>query len=126
MDTRLLRTFHAVVEHGSFTSAATALGYTQSAVSQHVAALEASLGVELFRRRPFALTPAAVRLAEHAGNILMRLDVATSELRAVDSSQCCRRAGRCAPDGGRGRATRQPRGDRIGTRRPRSGRTRSG
>jgi DNA-binding transcriptional LysR family regulator len=87
VDTRLLRTFHAVVEHGSFTAAASALGYTQSAVSQHVAALETSLGVELFRRRPFGLTPAAVRLAEHAGSILQRLDVAASELRAADRRQ---------------------------------------
>jgi DNA-binding transcriptional LysR family regulator len=87
VDTRLLRTFRAVVEHGSFTAAANALGYTQSAVSQHDAALESSLGVELFRRRPFGLTPAAARLAEHAGNILLRLDVATSELRTVDRNR---------------------------------------
>jgi DNA-binding transcriptional LysR family regulator len=53
-------------------------------VSQHVAALEASLGVRLFDRRPFALTPAARRLAEHAGSILLRVDVATSELAALD------------------------------------------
>ena len=84
MDVRLLRTFVAVVEHGSFTGAAASLGYTQSAVSQQVSALEASLGVTLFERRPFGLTPAAHRLAEHAGNILLRLDVATSELRTID------------------------------------------
>jgi DNA-binding transcriptional LysR family regulator len=84
MDIRLLRTFVAVVDHGSFTGAATTLGYTQSAVSQQVAALEGSLGVALFDRRPFGLTPAAHRLAEHAGNILARLDVATSELRTID------------------------------------------
>src|SRR4051812_20272544 len=66
MDIRQLRTFDAVVRHGSFTAAAESLGYTQSAVSQHVAALEASLAVPLFVRRPFGLTPAARRLAEHA------------------------------------------------------------
>jgi DNA-binding transcriptional LysR family regulator len=84
VDLRSLRTFAAVVEHGSFTGAAAALGYTQSAVSQQIGGLEASLGVRLFSRRPFGLTPAAVRLAEHAGNILLRVDVATSELAAVD------------------------------------------
>ncbi len=84
MEIRLLRTFDAVVQHGSFTAAALALGYTQSAVSQHVAALESSLGVTLFERRPFGLTPAARRLAEHAGNILLRLDVATSEMSTID------------------------------------------
>ena len=84
MDLRSLRTFVAVVEHGSFTAAAAALGYTQPAVSQQVGALEAALGVRLFERRPFALTPAAARLAEHAGNILLRVDVATSELAAIE------------------------------------------
>jgi DNA-binding transcriptional LysR family regulator len=79
-----LRTFAAVVEHGSFTRAAAALGYTQSAVSQQIGGLEATLGVQLFVRRPFGLTPAAERLAEHAGSILLRVDVATSELAGLD------------------------------------------
>jgi DNA-binding transcriptional LysR family regulator len=84
VDLRSLRTFAAVVEHGSFTRAAAALGYTQSAVSQQIGGLEAVLGVRLFARRPFGLTPAAERLAEHAGNILLRVDVATSELAGLD------------------------------------------
>jgi DNA-binding transcriptional LysR family regulator len=84
VDLRSLRTFAAVVEHGSFTRAAAALGYTQSAVSQQIGGLEASLGVRLFTRRPFGLTPAAERLAEHAGSILLRVDVATSELAGID------------------------------------------
>jgi DNA-binding transcriptional LysR family regulator len=84
VDLRLLRTFAAVVEHGSFTRAAAALGYTQSAVSQQIGGLEASLDVRLFTRRPFGLTPAAERLAEHAGSILLRVDVATSELAGLD------------------------------------------
>jgi len=84
MDLRLLRTFRSVVEHGSFTAAAGALGYTQSAVSQHIATLEASLGVRLVERRPFAVTSAGARLAEHAANILVRVDVATSELARID------------------------------------------
>jgi DNA-binding transcriptional LysR family regulator len=84
VDLRSLRTFAAVVEHGSFTRAAAALGYTQSAISQQIGGLEASLGVRLFTRRPFGLTPAAERLAEHAGSILLRVDVATSELAGID------------------------------------------
>ena len=79
-----MRTFRAVVDRGSFTAAARSLGYTQSAVSQQVAALEASLGVVLFQRRPFAVTAAGRRLAEHASNILLRVDVATSEAKAID------------------------------------------
>lgn len=92
MDLRQLRTFSSVVEHGSFTSAAGALGYTQSAVSQQIAALETALGVTLFHRRPFGLTPAAERLAEHAASILVRVDVARSELRAVEARTTMRLA----------------------------------
>lgn len=51
-DLRLLATFLAVAREGSMAAAADALGYVPSAVSQHVAALERSLGVELVLRRP--------------------------------------------------------------------------
>ncbi len=82
MDLRQLRTFEAVARTGSFTAAAAELAYTQSAVSQHVAALEASVGRRLLTRRPVALTEAGVRLASHARHVLLRLDVARTELAA--------------------------------------------
>ena len=44
MDPRFLRTFVTVARLGSFSGAARELGYTQSAVSQHIAILEADLG----------------------------------------------------------------------------------
>ena len=47
---RQLLSFRAVADEGSFHGAADALDYTQSAVSQHVMALEAALGVRLFDR----------------------------------------------------------------------------
>ena len=50
LDPVLLRTFVAVADLGSFTAAAAAGGYTQSAVSRQVAALEDVCGVELFAR----------------------------------------------------------------------------
>ncbi|MCU1386859.1 MAG: LysR family transcriptional regulator [Ilumatobacteraceae bacterium] len=84
MDLRDLRSFAAVARTGSFTQAATDLGYTQSAVSQHVAALEQSVGQSLLHRRPVRLTPAGRRLLEHADHILLRLDVARSELTRVE------------------------------------------
>ena len=45
-----------------------------NSLSQHIAALEADLGVSLLSRRPVAPTEAGVRLLEHGGAILLRLD----------------------------------------------------
>lgn len=70
----------AVARCGSFSRAASELGYTQSAVSQHIAALEADLGTSLVNRRPVVPTPEGQRLLEHAGPILLRLDAARAEI----------------------------------------------
>ncbi len=80
MDPHLLRTYVTVARLASFSEAARALGYTQSAVSQHIAALEADLGLPLLTRRPVAPTPAGARLLEHAGALLLRLDAARADL----------------------------------------------
>jgi DNA-binding transcriptional LysR family regulator len=80
VDTHLLRTFVAVARHGSFTAAASELGYTQSAVSQHIAALETDLRTPLLRRRPVALTDAGARLLEHAEPLLLRLAAARADV----------------------------------------------
>ncbi len=85
MELRDLRSFVAVARTGSFTAAASALGYTQSAVSQQVGNLELALGHPLLTRRPVALTPAGTRLLEHATHILRRVDVATAELAHSDA-----------------------------------------
>ncbi|TDW69721.1 LysR family transcriptional regulator [Kribbella pratensis] len=81
MDPHLLRTFVTVAECGSFSAAAERLGYTQSAVSQHISALENDLGTPLLRRRPVAPTPAGERLLEHAAPILLRLATARADVR---------------------------------------------
>lgn len=62
------RTFLAVLEHGSLSRAATALGLTQPTAGRHVAALEAALGTTLFVRSRHGLdpTPAAAELRPHA------------------------------------------------------------
>jgi DNA-binding transcriptional LysR family regulator len=83
VDPRFLRTFAAVVRLASFSAAARELGYTQSAVSQHVAALETELGTPLLERRPVAPTEAGTRLLEHAGPILLRLDAARADVMRV-------------------------------------------
>ncbi|WP_344332409.1 LysR family transcriptional regulator [Streptomyces globosus] len=83
MDPHLLRTFAAVARLSSFSAAARELGYTQSAVSQHIAALEADLGTGLLTRRPVAPTPAGHRLLEHAAPLLLRIDAARADVRRV-------------------------------------------
>lgn len=80
MDPHLLRTFTAVARLGSFSAAAHELGYTQSAVSQQVAALEADLGVALLGRRPVTPTEAGARLLDHADVLLTRLAAARADV----------------------------------------------
>jgi DNA-binding transcriptional LysR family regulator len=80
MDPHLLRTYVTVARLASFSEAARELGYTQSAVSQHIAALEQDLGAPLLTRRPVAPTAAGDRLLEHAGPLLLRLDAARADV----------------------------------------------
>jgi DNA-binding transcriptional LysR family regulator len=87
VEIRDLRAFLSVVHHGSFTAAAAELGYTQAAVSHQVAALERELGHTLLFRRPVTPTEAGTRLAEHAARIVLRVDVARSELAAMDAER---------------------------------------
>jgi len=73
-----------VAEEGSFIGAADALGRSQAAISQQIAALERAAGQELFDRpggpRPVALTPAGRLLLRHAASVLDRLALAEREL----------------------------------------------
>jgi DNA-binding transcriptional LysR family regulator len=72
MDLQRMRVFQAVADEGSFSRAARALFLSQPAVTQHVHALEAELGVPLFDRlgRRIALTAAGAALAQHVPQIL--------------------------------------------------------
>ncbi|MBT2451445.1 LysR family transcriptional regulator [Streptomyces sp. ISL-43] len=97
MDPHLLRTFVAVLDHRSFSTAAAALGYTQSAVSQHIAALEADLGTRLVERRPVAATPAGARLMEHAPALLLRLDAARADIARLHRAPADRLTLACSP-----------------------------
>ncbi|HEY0919380.1 LysR family transcriptional regulator [Devosia sp.] len=56
-DWSLWRSFAAVVEHGSLSAAARALGLSQPTLGRHVEALEAALGVALFERTLAGLKP---------------------------------------------------------------------
>jgi DNA-binding transcriptional LysR family regulator len=82
LDPRRLRVLREVATRGSFSAAAEALVFTQSAVSQQVAALERETGTTLIDRgvRPVRLTDAGRALVGHAEAVLARLDEAEQEL----------------------------------------------
>ncbi|MCQ8193281.1 LysR family transcriptional regulator [Streptomyces rugosispiralis] len=90
MDPHLLRTFVSVARCGSFSDAAHELGFTPSAVSEHIASLEADLRTSLLTRRPVMLTSAGARLLEHAGPLLLRLDAARADVERLSGSGAAR------------------------------------
>lgn len=77
-----LRLLREVAERGTFTAAADALGYTQSAVSRQIAALEQAAGSRLFDRYPggVRLTGSGRALLRHAVVALDALEAADREL----------------------------------------------
>jgi DNA-binding transcriptional LysR family regulator len=80
-----LRVLNEVAYRGSLSSAANALSYTQSAVSQQISALEAETGMTLLERhaRGVSLTAAGQTLVGHAEGILARLEAAEAALSAI-------------------------------------------
>jgi DNA-binding transcriptional LysR family regulator len=83
LDLKLLTTFREVALRRSFSDAATVLGYTQPAVSQHVARLEAAVGVRLLDRdaRGVHPTPAGELLLTRAAALLDAARRAEEEVR---------------------------------------------
>ena len=82
---RRLQVLAEVADRGSFSAAAASLEMTQSAVSQHVSALERTVGMAQFDRtsRPPQLTEAGIALVRHTRAVLTRLDAAEQDLAAV-------------------------------------------
>jgi DNA-binding transcriptional LysR family regulator len=85
LDVKRLRVLREVAAERSFSAAAQKLGYTQSAVSQQIAALEREAGSTLIERNPrgIRLTEAGEALVRHADKILARLAEAEAELEAI-------------------------------------------
>src|SRR5213080_361354 len=81
----------AVAREGSFGKAAAKLGYTQSAVSQQIAALERIVGQRLIERpggpKPVSLTEAGRLLLTHADAIAARVAAAQADLTALGEGQ---------------------------------------
>ena len=85
LDVRRMRVLREVAARGSFSAAAEALSFTQSAISQHVAALEREAGTQLVERgrKGVRLTEAGQVLVGHADAILARIECAEEELAAL-------------------------------------------
>jgi DNA-binding transcriptional LysR family regulator len=82
LDVRRMQVLRAVVTSGSVTAAAANLGYTPSAVSQQVAALEKQAGIALLERvgRGVQPTAAGLLLTKHADTISRFVAEAETEL----------------------------------------------
>ena len=82
MNVHHLELFYYVARHGGIMPAVRNIPYgiQQPAVSAQVSELEEYLGVTLFQRRPFELTPAGVRLYEYIQPFFGNLGKLTDEL----------------------------------------------
>jgi len=91
MEFRHLAALEAVARHGTFGRAAESLGYTQSAVSQQIAALERIVGERLVDRpggpRPVSLTQAGSLLLRHASAINARVAAAQADMSALHDGE---------------------------------------
>jgi DNA-binding transcriptional LysR family regulator len=89
LDVRRMRVLREVAVRGSFSAAAESLSFTQSAISQQIAALEREAGAVLVQRsaRGVRLTEAGEAVVRHAEAILARLAEAESELEAIAGLQ---------------------------------------
>jgi DNA-binding transcriptional LysR family regulator len=89
LDVHRLRIFRSVVATGSINAAAANLGYTPSAVSQHIAALQRETGLTLVTRVGRGIQPTAAGLA-----LADRIDEVLDRLGSVESLVADLRAGR--------------------------------
>jgi len=80
-----LKVFREVVARESFSQAADALSFSQSAVSQAITTLEGEVGTQLLERtrRGARPTAAGAALAGHAAGILAQMETAEAEIAAI-------------------------------------------
>ena len=88
MDSRQLRYFIAVFEQRNLSRAADQASVAQSALSHHIANLEAEFATPLFERKPRGMEPTAAgeRLYEHARIILRAMAAAEREIKEGQTS----------------------------------------
>jgi DNA-binding transcriptional LysR family regulator len=87
IEIRHLAALQAVAAEGTFRGAAARLGYTQSAISQQIAALERIVGAKLLERpggpRAVSLTETGALVLRHADAIIARLKAAQADVTAM-------------------------------------------
>ncbi|WP_211299786.1 LysR family transcriptional regulator, partial [Amycolatopsis lexingtonensis] len=90
-----LRVFREVAERGTLTAAAAALGYTQSAVSRQIAALERAAGAPLLERRHdgVRLTAAGQIVLRRVTGVVDQLDATARELAGLPAERATVRLG---------------------------------
>ncbi len=83
MNIHHLELFYFIATHGGITEAARKMPYgiQQPAISAQILRLEEDLGVKLFQRRPFQLTPAGRELYEFAAPFFSRVQETSERLR---------------------------------------------
>lgn len=84
LNLRQIQVFHAVVEAGSISAGAVALGLVPATVSEHLSGLAAHVGGDLLRRQGRHLRPTALgqRLYAHAQRIAETLRDLSADLRS--------------------------------------------
>jgi len=91
IDLRALRALVTVADRGSFRAAATSLGYTQSAVSHQIAALERALAAPMFTRPggrgAIALTPAGDAAYRRARRVLGEVETLGADVAAIQRGE---------------------------------------
>src|SRR6266566_3551185 len=89
MNIHHLELFYFVAKHGGIAAAVRNIPYgiQQPAISGQIAKLEESLGIKLFQRRPFALSPAGAELFEFIKPFFDNIDIVAERLRQNSSPQ---------------------------------------
>lgn len=92
LEIRHLEALRAIAHEGTFARAAVRLGYTQSAVSQQIAALERVAGtsvvVRASGRKPIGLTDAGKLVLRHGEAIIARAQAMRADLEALKAGAC--------------------------------------
>lgn len=88
MDLKTLKTFQAIVKHGSFNRAAQEMNYVQSTVTMQIQKLEAELGIQLIERgKEVGLTEAGRLLYDQSLPIVKNMEQLQASLTDMKSGE---------------------------------------